>query len=213
MITSVAAIDGPRPFALDFIRHWEDGGATDPNATHSLDPVDNGNWTGGKQGLGTLVGSNHGVTAAALALHRGVPAASITRATMHTLTVDEAADIALALFFKADHLDLLPWNRVTASVFDMAWGAGPGTAIKLLQRLVGVADDGQAGAASAAAAARWYGLLGEGPAARAYAKARNDYYDRIIAARPANAKYRNGWRARSAYYTPGDAAGWWARAA
>ena len=203
----------PRAFASDFIFHWEDGGSHDPARTHSLDPVDNGNWSGGRQGLGKLVGSNHGVTAAALAAHRNVSVAAITREAMHALTLDEAADIALALYFHAPRLDLLAWNRVTMSVVDMAWGAGPGQAVKLLQRLIGCADDGQCGPGTAAAYAAWIERHGETDAAELYANARIAFYDRIIAARPANARYRNGWRNRTNYYLPNRPDGWWKVAA
>lgn len=201
----------PRAFACDFIFHWEDGGSHDTVRTHSLDPVDNGNWSGGRQGLGKLVGSNHGVTAAALAEHRGMSVTSITREAMRVLTLDEAADIALGLYYRLPRIDLLPWNRVTMSLFDMAWGAGPATAIKLMQRPLGCADDGQIGTATAKAAAQWIARIGESAAAVQYADRRLDYYDRIITARPANARYRNGWANRTRYYLPGSP--WWARAA
>ncbi len=201
----------PHAFAKQFITRWEDGGATDPKRTHSLDPVDNGNWTGGKQNVGALVGSNHGVTAAALAEHRGVKPHDITRAIMAALTLDEAADIALALYYKRPKLDLLPWNRVTASIFDMGWGTGPAQAVKLLQRLIGTDDDGRMGPATAAAYKRFVETQGEDFAAGAWWVTRDEFYADIISSRPANAKYRNGWNNRSRYFTPGDGEGWWAR--
>jgi lysozyme family protein len=203
----------PRTFAMDFIKHWEDGGSTDPNRTHSLDPIDSGNWSGGRQGLGRLIGSNHGVTAAALASYRKVSIDSITRDAMHALALDEAADIALALYYHAPKLDMLPWNRVTASVMDMGWGAGPRQAIKLLQRLAGCADDGCMGPGTVRATDAWLDRRGESEAAAAYGQARNAFYDRIIVLNPANARYRNGWRNRTAYYLPGDKANWWGKAA
>lgn len=203
----------PRAFALDFIRHWEDGGSTDPKRTHSLDPADNGNWTGARQGYGKLVGSHHGVTAAALALHRSIPVPSITREIMHALTIDEAADIALSLYYQAPGLDGLAWNRVTASVMDMGWGAGPTHGIQLLQRLIGAADDGAVvpDGETARRYPAWLVRRGEGAAAGDYAAERNAYYESVIARNPMMAKNRNGWRARSAYYTPGDRGGWWTR--
>jgi lysozyme family protein len=202
----------PRAFAIDFIRHWEDGDSADPVRTHSLDPVDAGNWSGGQRGIGKLVGSNHGVTAAALATHRGVPVAAITRDMMHALTIGEAADIALDLYFRGPGLDALPWNRVTMSVFDMGWGAGPPQAIKLLQRLIGAKDDGQCGPGTVAAYRAWLARYNENQAAMLYADARKAFYGRIIAMRPDNAKYANGWERRTASYTPVNA-GWWSKAA
>lgn len=201
-------------FASDFIVRWEDGGSTNPDKTHSLDPVDNGNWTGGKQGVGVLVGSNHGVTPAALAAYRKVPVTSITRAVMRALTVTEAAQIALRNYYQTPRLDLLTWCRPTASIFDFGWGTGPGQAIKCLQRMLrapvvdGVISPG-------GATARLYNNLlsiaGEDFVAGQWAATRNAFYDQIIASRPANAKYENGWKNRTAYFTPGHSEGWWTR--
>ena len=68
----------PHPFAVAFIRRWEDGNSDDPIKTHSLDPDDSGNWTGAAIGVGALVGSQHGVTPQALAKYRRAPVATIT---------------------------------------------------------------------------------------------------------------------------------------
>lgn len=192
----------PHQFAKDFITRWE--------GKLSLDPVDNGNWTGGKQGVGTLVGSNYGVTAAALAAHRKVPVSAITKPVMAALTLDEAADIALAQYYRKPRLDLLPWNRVTASIFDMGWGTGPAQAIKLLQRMVGTAADGMLGPATAAAYKAMLDRFGEAFVAALWWSRRYDFYDAIIKTRPANAKYERGWKNRSDYFTPGGD-GWWSR--
>ena len=109
-------------FARDYITRWEGG--------LSLNPDDNGNWTGGKKG----VGSNRGVTAQALATRRKVDVSAITKATKAAFTLDEAGQIALLAYFYAPKRDKLPWNKWTASIFDMGWGAGPGQSVKLLQR-------------------------------------------------------------------------------
>lgn len=197
----------PATFARAFILHWEDGGRTDAIRTHSVDPVDAGNWTGGARGAGVLVGSNHGVTAKALASYRKVPVPSITRAVMHALTLGEAAEIALALYYRAPGLDWLTWNRVTASLFDFGWGAGPASAVKVMQRLVGCPSDGIVGNALVGGFAKF--TADEANAASAWGVERNRYYDRIIAANPANARFRNGWRNRTAWFLPDDPGGWW----
>lgn len=193
----------PHEFAKTFITRWE--------GKLSLDPVDNGNWTGGKQGVGTLVGSKYGVTPAALASYREVPVSAITKPVMAALTLDEAADIALAKYYRAPRLDLLPWNRVTASVFDMGWGTGPAQAIKLLQRMVGTADDGINGPATAGAFKAMIDRYGEAFVSALWWMQRNDFYDQIIKTRPANARYERGWKNRSHYFVPGDGEGWWER--
>ena len=188
-----AAAVTPAAFIQGYIRAHEGG--------LSLDPVDRGNWHRGQ-----LVGSNFGVTGDVLALHRKV--AGVTAAQMAALTLAEAVTIGVDLFYDAPRLDLLPWNRLTASVLDMGWGAGPKQAIKLLQRTIAVADDGQLGLYTARAFAEFLRDHGEEAAARFYGQARNAFYDQIIAARPGNAKYRNGWRNRTASFLPGTA--WWA---
>jgi lysozyme family protein len=197
----------PADFATDFIFHWEDGQSRDPNRTHSLNPGDAGNWTGARVNVGQLVGSNHGVTPAVLAEFRGVPL--VTKDQMHALTLSEAAQIAIAQFYRAPHLDLLDWNQVTASVFDFIWGAGPVQGFKLLQRMVGVADDGQCGPYTAKAFHEYLGHKGLESTATEWAEVRNSFYDLIISKRPQNAMFRNGWRSRTDYYRPGSV--WWSQ--
>lgn len=199
----------PEQAANLFIFHWEDGEKTDPNKTHSMKANDRGNWTGGAQGVGVLVGSNHGVTARALAAYRKVPVASITAAIMHALTIGEAADIALTTFYDDNHLDRLAWNPVTASVFDFAYGAGPITAPMHLQRLVGEKDDGIIGFATVSAYARWITRLGLEGAAKAWSVERLAYYRSVVQAHPEQAENFNGWQNRTVYYLPG--APWWAK--
>lgn len=174
----------------------------------SMDRDDSGNWTSGTIGVGNLVGSKYGVTAAALAEYRGVTAASITAPAMAALTRDEAVKVGVKLFYQKPGFDKLVMNRVTLSIIDFGWGAHPRQATKEIQRLIGVADDGVSGPATAAAYAAWIARLGEDAAAKAWAAARNAYYDLIIARKPVKAKYRKGWRNRTAHFLPGGA--WWA---
>ena len=186
-------------FIADYIERWEGG--------LSLHKEDAGNYASGKAGVGPLIGSKYGVTPAALAQHRKVSAASITPAQMAALTMAEAVAIGRRAYYDAPRFDMLPWNRVTASIVDMGWGAGPAQAIKLLQRMIGVADDGRMGPNTARAYATWL----EARQAEEWQGVRNAFYDLIIARKPKNAKFARGWRNRSAYFTPGDAGGWWAR--
>jgi lysozyme family protein len=194
----------PLSFASDFIGHWEDGGSTDPNVTHSMDPQDNGNWQGGKRGVGELVGSNHGVTAQALAQFRSVDPNSISRDVMHALTVAEAAQIALKLYYYAPKLDQLPWNAVMASLFDFGWGAGPKQAAKSFQAMVGAVPDGQIGPASRVSAQNFLSLHGEAEAAHQWADVRCAFYRGLN-----QPKFLQGWLNRTMYYEPGMP--WWER--
>ena len=191
----------PREAMADFIKTWEGG--------LSLNKNDTGNYVNG-----VLIGSNFGVTAAALAGHRKVPIAQVTAKMMAELTSLEAADIAMAAYFLGPKLNLLVWNRVTVSIVDMGWGAGPAQAIKLLQRMIGVADDGKMGPNTAAAFAAYIAKHGELAVAIEWAFIRINFYIDITEKRPANLGFLNGWTARTAYFTPSSAiraAGWWNR--
>lgn len=166
----------------------------------SVDTKDRGNWFNGQ-----LVGSKYGITGAALAKYRGVK--SITAQQMAALTKAEAIQIALADYYHGPKIDELEWNAVTCSVLDMGYNAGPGTAIKLLQRMIGVNNDGGIGPFTDRAYSEYIEDHGVVKAAEAYCDARLSYYDAIIRARPANAKYRNGWKARAQSFT--SSSPWW----
>jgi len=191
----------PKTFCIDFIKNWE--------GKLSLDRDDAGNWSTGKKGVGTLIGSNYGVTAAALAKHRNVSVGGISASAMANLTLDEAADIALSLYYYAPKLNLLPWNRVTASIFDAGWGMGPAQAIKLWQRLIGVADDGKIGPATAAASSAYRSKVSEEGAAAQWGIERILFYISISQPPSTNIKYLKGWTNRTRYFLPGGE--WWAR--
>jgi len=184
----------PADFIRDYIETHEGGLSTDPD--------DTGNWH-----HGVLVGSKFGVTGDVLARHRGVT--SVTPAQMAALTLDEAVQIGMDLFYTAPHFDALPWDQAIASVLDMGWGAGPGQAIRLLQRMIGANDDGQIGPYTARLYASYLAHHGVEAAARAYGAVRNAFYDSIIAIHPSHAKYRGGWRNRTASFLPGTP--WWGR--
>lgn len=166
--------------------------------TLSLDRQDNGNYASGKAGVGPLIGSKYGVTAQALAKHRGVSAASITAGQMAALTMDEAVDIGVSLYFTAPGFGKLPWNRVTASIVDKAWGSGPVQAIKLMQRMIGAKDDGVIGPATMRAYTDWL----EDAAARRWADVRIAFDTSLNQPR-----FINGWNNRTRSFLPGTA--WW----
>ena len=168
----------------------------------SLDPADNGNWTGGHRGIGALVGSKFGVTAGALAAHRGVAALSITAADIANLTEAEAVQIGVDLYYKVPGFDKLPWNRVTASIIDKGWGSGPRQAIKLMQRIVGVPADGVLGPQSDKAYTDWIAANGEEAAARKWADVRIAFDTSLNQPR-----FINGWNNRTRSFLPGTP--WW----
>lgn len=180
----------PHDFIAGFIGDHEGG--------LSVDPADNGNYTGGKRGVGALVGSKFGVTASALAAYRGVSAASITKEQMATLTKDEAVAIGLKNYYHAPGFDRLPWNRVTASIVDKGWGSGPRQAIKLMQRMIGVADDGVIGPATVRTYTDWL----EAWQAKQWAAVRKAFDASLNQPR-----FTKGWNNRTNSFLPDTA--WW----
>jgi len=188
----------PRKTIEDFI-----GGFIDAHEGGlSMDPVDNGNWTGGKKGVGKLVGSKYGVTAGAVAAYRGVPTSSITAQDIANLTRDEAVNIGVKLYYEQPGFAKLPFNRVTLSIVDKGWGSGPVQAIKLLQRLIGVSDDGKIGPQTVAAYKAWLDRTGEEAAARKWADVRIAFDTSLNQPR-----FINGWNNRTRSFLPGTA--WW----
>lgn len=166
------------------------------SARHSLDPVDKGNWFKGK-----LVGSKYGVTGAALSHFRN--GRDVTIVDMDKLTEDEALNLGLANYYKVQGLDLLPWDRVIASVVDHGFNAGPKRAVEILQKLIGAPVDGAAGPTTKRLYKEWRARAGsEENAARLWADARIAYYTSLR-----NPKYIKGWTNRTKSFLPNTA--WW----
>jgi len=183
----------------------------------SMDPADNGNWFDPvsyaanipqQRNVGKLIGSKFGVTGYALAQYRKV--GIVTRADIANLTMDEAVAIGVRLYYKVPGFDKLLVNRVTLSIIDMAWGAGPDRAIRLMQKMIGAAVDGNLGPATARAYATWFNSLGEAKAAQAWADVRNAFYQRIASNEGPNdpdRRFLRGWINRSNSFLPGTS--WW----
>lgn len=186
-------------FFRDYITTWEGG--------LSLDPDDSGNWFAARGCAPALVGSNFGVTGAALATFRGCD--TICAGDIRALTLDEAARLGERLYYDEPGFTRLPWDAVIASVVDFGWGAGPHEAITLLQRMLGVDDDGAIGDATAAAYRRAVAARGIAHVADQWRAAREGFYRLLCTRRPSDAKYLRGWLRRTAYFAPGTA--WWRR--
>lgn len=103
-----------------------EGGYTD-------DPKDPGNWTGGRQGVGQLLGTKYGIAA------NTYPDVDIKGLTLEKAKAIYHRDWWLRL--RADDMD----GAIAYQVWDFAVNAGMETAKRALQRAVGVADDGQIG--------------------------------------------------------------------
>jgi hypothetical protein len=202
-------------FIAGYISRWEGR----PGKYLSTDPNDNGNWylpgaKAQKCGQGSCVGSNYGVTGATLAAFLG--RTNITAADMKAVSLSTAAAIAKKLFYTQPGLAFLDWNRVTASVLDFGWGAGPVAAKKLLQDMIDAGQDGQIGSSTGETAIKFRAFIakhGEEFAAGAWWTMREEYYEDLVARRPTDAIYLNGWDNRSDWFTPGNSEGWWGASA
>lgn len=86
--------------------------------------------------------TKYGITHKTLAAHRGVK--SVTADQVKALTLAEAEDIYRKGYWTQSGGDLLPVGLDYAA-FDFGVNSGPARAVKVLQRLVGVVEDGNAG--------------------------------------------------------------------
>jgi lysozyme family protein len=96
---------------------------------YSDNPDDPGNWTGGKRGAGLLKGTKYGIAAN-----------TYGHLDIKNLTLDQAKAIYLEDFWGVVGDSTHP--AIKFQVFDAAVNHGRGNALRLLQRAVGVADDG-----------------------------------------------------------------------
>lgn len=165
-------------------------------------PQDEANWVNGR-----LVGTMRGVTPAVLAAHRGIPATSVTKDMMKTVTLTEAAEIGVSRFYKGTGLDLLPWGPATAALVDVGWGSGPRQAILFAQRLAGATDDGVVGAETVRLYTNWVSQVGWEQATREVHRLRVAFYNLIIQRNPKWEIYRKGWMRRADSMLPGTI--WW----
>lgn len=102
-------------------------------------PKDDGNWTGGKEGLGELKGTKFGISAAAY-----------PHLDIKNLTLDDAKAIYLRDYWNRLRCDELgaPLDEYT---FDIAVNSGQGRAARILQGAVGALRDGAVGPKTIAA--------------------------------------------------------------
>ena len=106
----------------------------------SLDPHDDGNWTGGKQGVGELRGTKFGISA------KEYPFLDIAN-----LTLDKAKEIYRVDYWNLVYGDNLP-DPLSHFVFDAAVNQGVSAAILMLQTALKVKTDGKIGKNTLAAA-------------------------------------------------------------
>lgn len=105
----------------------------------TLDPVDRGNWTGGRQGVGTLKGTKYGISAA-----------SYPDEDIANMTPERARQLFKRDYWDAAGCELVP-DTLRYEMFDMAINSGVLAAKKALQTAARVSADGVIGAQTRAA--------------------------------------------------------------
>lgn len=128
--------------------------------------------------------TNFGITLATLQQTRGT---AVTADDVRTMGRDEAVEIYRAHYWLPARCGDMPAG-VDLMVFDFGVNAGPHTAVKLVQRLVGVKDDGSVGPATLGALAR----ADRKTLINAFARARLDYYRAL----PTWPSFGTGWARR-----------------
>jgi lysozyme family protein len=107
------------------------------------------------------------------------------------ITDEEVHDIYWTIYWQPMNLELLNDEDLTLQVFDFGVNAGIRTSIKLLQRLVGVTDDGALGGITAGAVADYQGNILED-----FIKRRKLFYVTLIQKKPELRVFIKGWLSR-----------------
>ncbi len=106
----------------------------------SLHPDDNGNWTGGKKGMGQLIGSKFGVAAPTLS---GYLKRVATVFDMANLTLETAKDIARKGYWNPIRGDEILDQEEANRIYDTSYNKYYVTAIKITQEALGVPITGK----------------------------------------------------------------------
>jgi len=121
----------------------------------------------------------------------GITKANYPMEDIKNLTKDKAISLYYRDYWCPMNLELLNDEDLILHVFDMGVNAGPKTAIKLLQRIVGTKDDGVLGPITVGAIASYSGDIEE-----EYIKRRKLFYITIAQNKPDQKVFLKGWLAR-----------------
>lgn len=132
--------------------------------------------------------TNHGVTQHTYDSYRD--SLKLPRQSVQLLTDADTAKIYEQMYWTPAKCPQMP-DKLSIAHFDTAVNCGVTAAIKMLQRAVGVEDDGVYGAITAAE------VTHEGDALIIpYLDERRARYRQIVAAKPSQEKFLKGWLAR-----------------
>lgn len=147
-----------------------------------------GGWSNDPDDLGGA--TNKGVTFKTYKLYRrqrGLPIPSI--GDLRRLADEEFTDILKTMYWNPCKGDFIDSQSVANMIVDWAWNSGTATAVKHVQRILGVDDDGIVGniTLSTLNSRSPLPLFGQ------IRQARIDYFHAIVKSRPANQKFLRGW--------------------
>lgn len=135
--------------------------------------------------------TKYGVTHKTLAAHRGV--GSVSAEQVKALTLEEATEIYRTGYWTQSGGDILP-RGLDYAAFDFGVNSGPARAVKVLQKLVGISADGNAGPQTLAAVEKYPGGIER--LIIDYCQARMDYLKSITNPKTGFPVNGRGWTIR-----------------
>jgi lysozyme family protein len=120
----------------------------------------------------------------------GISKRQFPKLDIKNLTEDEASNIYYSYYYYPMKIAQIKNDLLGLHIFDMGVNAGISIAIKLIQRLVSVEDDGIIGNITLNAINNY---PEQDNLIKGYVALRHDFYDKIIKKNPTLAKYKNGW--------------------
>ncbi|NOV17891.1 secretion activator protein [Ensifer adhaerens] len=146
--------------------------------------------------------TKYGITHKTLAAHRGVPAVSAVQ--VQGMSREEAVEIYRRSYWNQGGGDLLP-PGLDYALFNSSVMSGPSRAVKVLQKIVGVREDGQIGEQTLAAVRKYPG--GVSTLIRAYCDGYMKFLQSLTNGQTGFPKNGRGWTIR---VTGKDPKGQWA---
>lgn len=113
-----------------------------------------------------------------------------TKEDIKNLTYQDAYSIYKKYFYEDVNLHLIDNELLRLHLFSHGVNAGSGKAIKMLQKILGVTEDGILGTMTASKANLY---KEQGELVQGYANARKIFYEKIVAKNPTQKKFLQGW--------------------
>lgn len=107
------------------------------------------------------------------------------------ITDDEVYDIYFNNYWKPSNLEILDDANLILQILDMCINSGVRTSIKILQRLIGVTDDGKIGPKTARAISEYVGDI-----VTDFMNKRKLFYTLLVRAKPELKIFLKGWTNR-----------------